>query len=432
MINPLAQELNDILAETSIGKMFSDLGKRMYFPKGIIAQSGEAKTYGKVANGTIGTTVINGKTAILPSIQKQLPSLTSAEAVGYAPTAGVPELQSLWKEKIIKKNPSLTGKLFSTPVVIPGLTAGISYLCDLFINEGETLLAADPSWDNYALIVEARKNGVFKQFKMFKNGGFDMDSFKNALLEEAKTGKIRVILNFPQNPSGYSITKTEADQICTILKDIAETGCTIMVWCDDAYFGLAYEENIEKESLFAHCIDLHENVIAVKIDGPTKEDYVWGFRTGFLTFGAKGLTQEHYDALYKKLMGVVRSSVSCASSPSQNLLIHALKDQDLPKEKEAMRNLLESRYKKVRNFVDSKKDHAVLQPLPFNSGYFMSLECIGISAEALRVKLLHEKGIGTIAIDDNHLRIAFSSIDEDMIDTVYEAVYGAAEELAQN
>ena len=28
----------------------------------------------------------------------------------------------------------------------------------------------------------ARKNGIFKQFKMFKNGGFDIDSFKAALL----------------------------------------------------------------------------------------------------------------------------------------------------------------------------------------------------------------------------------------------------------
>ena len=37
-----------------------------------------------------------------------------------------------------------------------------------------------------------------------------------------------------------------------------------------------YEEGIEKESLFTYLCDLHENVLAIKIDGATKEDYVWG------------------------------------------------------------------------------------------------------------------------------------------------------------
>ena len=73
--------------------------------------------------------------------------------------------------------------------------------------------------------------------------------------------------------------------ICKVIKDCAETGAKILICCDDAYFGLNYEENIETQSLFAYLADIHENVLAVKIDGPTKEDYVWGLRCGFLTFG---------------------------------------------------------------------------------------------------------------------------------------------------
>ena len=52
MITPLAKELNDILGGTTAGDLLSDVGKRLYFPKGIIAQSGEAKKLGKTANGT--------------------------------------------------------------------------------------------------------------------------------------------------------------------------------------------------------------------------------------------------------------------------------------------------------------------------------------------------------------------------------------------
>ena len=54
---------------------------------------------------------------------------------------------------------------------------------------------------------------------------------------------------------------------------------------------------------------------------------------------------------------------------------------------------------------------------------------IGIDAEALRVKLLNEKGIGTIQIDPQTLRVAFSSIEENLIEKVYTEIYNTAEEM---
>ena len=46
MLTPLAIELNKTLAGTTPGELLSDLGARLYFPKGIIAQSAEAKKLG--------------------------------------------------------------------------------------------------------------------------------------------------------------------------------------------------------------------------------------------------------------------------------------------------------------------------------------------------------------------------------------------------
>ena len=60
----------------------------------------------------------------------------------------------------------------------------------------------------------------------------------------------------------------------------------------------------------------------------------------------------------------------------------------------------------------------------------MSFHCKTVSAEILRQKLLSQNGIGTIAIDNETLRIAFSAIDENLIEDVYTAVYQAAEDLA--
>ena len=429
MLNPLAQELNDALAGTIAPALFSDLGTRIFFPKGIIAQSGEAKQFGKTANATIGMTVIGGKPAILPAVHKWAPSLASGELVAYAPTAGNPALRALWKETLLAKNPSLKDKHISLPVVVPGLTAGISTLADLFLDSGSVLLAGDPSWDNYSLIVETRRGAVLRQFSMFADGGFDLAAFESAVADEAKSGFVRVLLNFPQNPSGYSPTKAEAAAICDILKAQAARGVNLLVCCDDAYFGLNYEDDIYPQSLFAELCDASENLLAVKIDGPTKEDFVWGFRCGFLTFGCKGMTDAHYDALVKKLMGLIRSSVSCSSTPPQTMLLHAMQDGTIEAEKAALRAVLEKRYKLVRAFVDSHKSRA-LEPLPFNSGYFMSFALHGVDAEALRKRLLNEKGIGTIAIDRKTLRVAFSSLDEDKIELVYQTIYAEAEALA--
>ena len=430
MINPLAQELNDALKGTTPGELLSDVGTRLYFPKGLIAQSAEAKKLGKTANGTIGTTVVEGKPIMLPSIKKYVPDLTSSELVGYAPTAGNPDLRAMWKESIIRKNPLLKDKKFSLPVVVPGLTAGISYLADLFLDETKPLVAADPSWDNYVLIAEARRNAKFVQFKMFKDGKFNIEGLKETMQKQAESGSVRILLNFPQNPSGYSPTSGEAKQLVSIVKEIAEKGAKVMVWCDDAYFGLNYEDNIEKQSLFAYLCDLHENVLAAKIDGPTKEDFAWGFRTGFITFGCKGLSDAQYEALVKKLMAAIRSSVSCAATPSQSLILKAASDGKLEEEKAEFRKILERRYKLVRDFV-STHESKFIKPLPFNSGYFMSFDTMSIDAEKLRQKLLNDRGIGTISIDAKTLRVAFSSLDEEKINIVYQAIYDIADELGK-
>lgn len=42
-MNSIAQELNSVLESTIASDLLSDFGKRFYFPKGIVAQSAEAK-----------------------------------------------------------------------------------------------------------------------------------------------------------------------------------------------------------------------------------------------------------------------------------------------------------------------------------------------------------------------------------------------------
>ena len=53
MIDSLAESLNNTLRPTVAYRLLSDMGQRMFFPKGIIAQGAEAKKFGKKTNATI-------------------------------------------------------------------------------------------------------------------------------------------------------------------------------------------------------------------------------------------------------------------------------------------------------------------------------------------------------------------------------------------
>ncbi|MDR1176973.1 MAG: aminotransferase class I/II-fold pyridoxal phosphate-dependent enzyme [Treponema sp.] len=433
-MNPLADELNQVLEGSIAGRMLSNLGRRFYFPKGIIAQAAEAKKSAYFANGTIGMAYNKGKPLILSAIADNMSTLTPEQSVAYAPTAGVEEARRIWKDLILQKNPSLRSERISLPVVVAGLTAGLSCIADMFISKGTTILASDPCWDNYGLIFNIRRGAELRGISFFGTGpGLDMEAISAAVKDEAaRTGVVRIVLNFPNNPSGYSPTRDEEEAFVGLLEEMAEGGADVLVICDDAYFGLFYEENISKESLFVRFADLHERILAVKVDGPIKEDYVWGLRMGFLTFGSRGLNQLHYDALIRKLMGAIRSSVSCANTSAQYLMLKAMEDYRTPGEKKQYRDLLQRRYSIVKNAVKSRRDHPVLKALPFNSGYFMCFRCTGVDAESLRQELLYKHGIGTVSLGDNYLRIAFSSIGEEDIPRVYDTIYAAADELAEN
>jgi len=431
IMNRIAEELNRVLDKTVAGRFLSDFGRRIYFPKGIIAQSAEAKKEAKTANGTIGMAFHNGKAVMLPALREILPGFKETEIVTYAPTQGTEAVRKLWRGEILNKNPGLRPDFISLPVLVPGITAGISYTADLFFDRDSVLIAGFPCWDNYSLIFEERRLAKFHFVDFFDvpggaGGGLNLENIKEAVRAEAKSGPVRIILNFPNNPAGYSPTKAEVEALCGILLEAAEGGADVLVICDDAYFGLFYEEETCKESVFTWLSSLHERILAVKADGPTKEDYLWGLRTAFLTFGSKALTEEVAAALVEKLKGVIRSSVSCANTPAQTLLVKLYENPDAAKEKAELFGVLKEKYIAVRDFVAAHKSGR-LQALPFNSGYFMSFVCRGFDAEKFRLELLRKHGIGVIALEDRFIRIAFSSLGREQIVPVLQTIYDSAE-----
>ncbi len=427
-LNPLADSLNSELSANgaSIFQMLSQKGKSIFFPsKGILGQGGEAK--GKEINATIGTALEDdGSPLVLPSVQKSLN--LPKNAFLYAPSFGNPELRDAWKEQIIRKNPSLQGKNFSRPVVSAALTHAISCAGYLFLDPGEKVLIPDLYWDNYELALENAYGAKIETFETFDGNGFNVKALEKAL-EKDGIGKKVVLLNFPNNPTGYTATEKEAVQIAETLVRSAEKGNKIVVLLDDAYFGLVYEEGVTRESLFTKLVDAHQDILAVKLDGPTKEDYVWGFRVGFVTFGFKGATAEQLKALESKAAGAIRGNISNAPNLSQKILLEAYRSPEYVKEKAEKYAVLKKRYDTIKATLAAHPEYAeAFTPMPFNSGYFMCVKPIGIDAESVRQELLKNYSTGTIMLK-GLLRLAFSAVPTDKLPKLFDNVYHAILDL---
>ncbi len=422
-MNALAKLLNQTLGP--VADMLSPAGKRLYFPYGgILGQGAEAKKC--AINATIGMAFEEDGS---PLVMKCFSSKVNLDrkAFLYAGSFGMPALRETWKKLQIKKNPSLKGVTYSNPVVTNALTHGLRIVAELFAGRGDKVVAPDLYWDNYALIFEEACGASMETFNTFKDGAFDADALKAALLKPGE--KKIVILNFPNNPTGYTATLADAPRIVAAVQAAAKAGKKVVVVLDDAYFGLVYEKGIHGESLFAEFATLDPNVLAVKLDGTTKEDYVWGLRVGFVSFAFKGATAEQLKALEAKAAGNVRSCVSNITSIGQNMALAALSDKDYAKQKREKYNVLKSRYATIREILKKNPAYAdAFEVMPFNSGYFMCVKPKGVDAEKVRRQLIDKYSTGTIVLS-GLIRLAFSTVPSAKLPELFANVAAAINDL---
>ncbi len=438
-INPLAEELNAIIRRGNphVMAMLSKIGRRLYFPKGILSQSAEArqKAYDKF-NATIGIATENLRTMCLPTVMSYLndEKLRPSDALTYASSFGIPGLRQLWRELLYEKNASLSGKAVSLPVVTSGITHGIAVFAEMFLDPDDIAIFPDKMWGNNTLILSVRQDVEIRNYPMFApDGGFNVEGFETAVRRAAETGrKVLVFLNFPNNPTGYTVTRGEGDRIVAILKSVAEAGANVLAVTDDAYFGLRYDDRTITESLFGRLAGLHERILAVKLDGATKELFVWGLRVGFVTYGTKVAEDPavFYEALERKTAGCVRGMISNASHLSQSIVMKALKTPEMRQERLEKVAILKRRAEKVKAVARDPKYADAWTMYPFNSGYFMCLALKTAPAEALRVHLLDTYRVGVIATGPSDIRVAFSSVDEENIPDLFEFIYKAIKDLA--
>lgn len=369
-------------------RALSPLGRRAFFSPGIPIQArGGFETLAK---------------AFRLSAEDLEPALLGS------PVEGIPEVRQRWRNWQRRAvDPALPSTL---PLVTAGLSHGLSLLADLFGGEGRAVAIPRPFWGNYRQAFAVRTGARVLTAPGYVDGSYNIHVTSEALSGLPPGEPAVAILNFPSNPGGTSLTPAERRAVRASLVEVAEQRPLVVI-CDDAYAGLVYEPEIPRDSLFWDLIGSHSNLVPVKVDGATKEFSFFGGRVGFLTFGFDP-ESDAARALESKVKMLVRSGLGAPVAASQMVLLQALRKEGIEAEVEAVRRLLEERYRALKGAL-AGADPELLTVLPFNSGCFALVELperLGLTSEQVRLHLLEHHDTGLISIEPRYLRIAHCSV----------------------
>lgn len=409
--------MTDIALEHSaVWPMLSEYGKRVRFlTEGVLGQTWQARKSAYAFNATLGEFKELGKDTCIQALHEKLSAFAPADVYPYAQPGGLPQLRQLWREKMLEENTKLREQTISLPLVCAGLTHGLSLVGELFLDPGDPVILHDLHWENYELIFETRSRGKIVSYPTFSEGGLNIAGLKRSILEEPSQKQL-VILNFPNNPTGYMPTEAEVLQLRDALLECAQAGKKLTILCDDAYYGFWYDDGILTESIFGYLTGLHPNILTVRLDGATKEYFAGGLRIGFLTFG--GQAPEVLDALTQKVMGAIRINVSSCSHLSQTILITCLQSAEIRRELAEKKEKLRRRGRLAMEYCRTGSAAGAWEAYPFRAGYFICIE-VKTDAQTLRSHLLEDYGIGVIALNDHLIRIALPCLEEPEIDRLF-------------
>lgn len=215
----------------------------------------------------------------------------------YTPNAGMPELLAA-ASTYFKEKYDLSYK-DNEIIVTVGATEAISVALQTILEPDDEVILPDPIYPGYEPLITLNKARPIKIDTTETNFKLTPEQLRAYITPKTKA----LIIPYPSNPTGVSLTKEELLALAAVLK---ETG--IFVIADEIYSELTYhQEHISIAPM------LRDQTIV--INGLSKSHAMIGWRIGFL------LAPEN---LTKEMLKIHQYSVTCASSISQKAALEAI------------------------------------------------------------------------------------------------------------
>ncbi len=370
--------------------------------KKMIAEQGADK----VINATIGSLLDDeGKLIVLSSVDKVFRELAPQDYADYAPIGGIPSFREAVKKAAFG---SYQPKGFTEAVATPGGTGTLRNVIANYSEPGDKIITSDWHWSPYNTIAGeiGRSVATFELFTADRK--FNSASFRdtvNGIL--ADQNSLVIILNTPaHNPTGYSLTSDDWDEVIKILSDAAETGKAIALTVDAAYIDFAGDEE-EYRSFLPKLEELPENVLPIIAYSLSKTYTLYGMRCGAMICMAK--TKDIAEEFRRVCEFSSRGSWSNSARVGQVILSKIYSDENLLKkvgeERAYYRNVLLAR---GRAF-EEEAQKAGLEIVPFDAGFFVSIPCDDSDAVSAE---LEKQGLFIVPLAKG-LRVSVASISEE-------------------
>ncbi len=445
------------LREVGAIDFFSEYGRMIFNPTGIFYWTGRSKTEAKI-NATIGAA--KGKKSVvfddgddsritlcIPSIQQNFPGLGVEEIFPYAPEVGLPAFRKAWKSWMLKKAGPSAERLerqIMLPMVMPGITGALSVCLRMFVDPGKPVITPDKRWENYDNMFDRNLFLKVEEFPGFDGQDFNLQGLLDAINRVWKTeDTATVVLNFPNNPTGYCPPKSAARELVDAIHALVlHTNKRLVLLLDDAYEGYVYDEDAEPWSLF-YQFEPRNNFLPIKLDGVSKELLWYGARIGAITIALPDEWSNAVDRadleneIENKFRGIVRNTVSNCSMVAQSAAVKALDNLDaVMAERQKTINELKDRYDATKAEL-AKVTTDLITPDPFQGGFFCFVNLAkdaGLKADDVCDHYLKKYQVGSVPLvrdDINGVRLAFCSVETADIPEMVQSLEKAVLDLAK-
>ncbi len=288
---------------------------------------------------------------------------------GYTSNLGLLKLREAISSHI-EKNFQVSYNPKNEILIAVGVSEALDIALRAIINPGEEIIFHEPCYVSYSPSV-VMAHGVAVPVSCGAENGFAVtaDAIEKVITPRSKA----LLLNFPTNPTGGTMTRVELLRIADVVKRH-----NLLVITDEIYSELTFEgEHVSIASLPG----MRERTIF--LHGFSKAYAMTGFRIGYACGPAD---------IIEAMMKIHQYSMLCASIISQEAALEAILHGD-PDTIE-----MREQYRLRRNFIVSALNEMGLTcHLPRGSFYaFPSICSTGLTSREFAVKLLQEESVACV------------------------------------
>jgi aminotransferase len=261
-----------------------------------------------------------------PHVKKAAKIAIDEGYTNYTPNAGFVQLREAASE-FYKRKYNVSFDPATEVIITNGASQGIDSALRTILNNGDEVILPGPVYPGYEPII--RLCGASPVMADTVSNGFKLDA---GILKEYITNNTKcIILPYPSNPTGVSLSPKELEDIAELVR-----GRNIFILADEIYSELTYDR--KHVSIASY---LKEQTIV--INGLSKSHSMTGWRIG-MVFAPENIA--------KHLLKVHQYNVSCASSISQKAAVEALTNgindaDEMRDEYKARRDFVSERLKKM-------------------------------------------------------------------------------------